>query len=556
MSTRVLIIGGDEKVVALLDALRSAKGIEIVGLCDNNKDSAGMLYAGRLGLRTSMDLSFFLGQKSADIIIETSGSKEFQKVLQQITGKDTKIIDAQAAELLLSVAEEKEKAKRYGQLYLVNKLSNIFSGGYDSHNIAYHVFEIRKKTYSMCVEAIFILYGPRDDPLGFARDELIIAADCDIDEKSLDKIIKEIGLAIKKDIKKSELVIFTQALSRAHKEYGNLKSFFTIPLLAANKEEGVILLASEREDAFTPENRIVLNILAGELALFIENEKIKKNLSEAKTRLESMLESMSEGVVAIDKDQRTVLINEAAKRLLGLKEAHIGRPLWESVQEKNILDLLKELSVGKVPQMAREIILIKEKETVVLKTYAAMVSGRLGNVEEWILLFTDVTKAKEVDRMKSEFISTTSHELRTPLAAIKESVMLILDETTGKVTPQQDHFLGIARRNIDRLANLISDLLDISKIESGKLKLNKAKTDMRALISATLGSLDIIAKQNKISIRQELAADLPLVECDADKIAQVLINLAGNSLKFTPAGGSITVASRKSIGPGEATAAQ
>ena len=377
MNTRVLIIGGDEKVVALLDSLRSAKGIEIAGLCDSDKDSAGMRYALRLGVSTSTDLASFVGQKSADIIIETSGSKEFQKVLQQITDKDTKIIDAKAAELLLRVAEE--------------------------------------------------------------------------------------------------------------------------------------------------------------------NEKIKKDLSEAKARLESMLESMTEGVVVLDKNQRAVIVNKAAKKLLGINEAHIGRPLWESVQEKNILDLLKGLSVGKTPQVARDVILIKEKDTVVLKAYAAMVSDRMGNVEGWILLFTNITKEKEVDRMKSEFISTTSHELRTPLAAIKESVMLILDETAGKVNEQQSHFLSIAKRNIDKLTNLISDLLDISKIESGKLKLNKARTDIGTLISATLDSLDMIAKQNKVSIRRELVSGLPVVECDADKITQVLINLAGNSLKFTPAGGTITV---------------
>lgn len=539
MNTRVLIIGGGEKVVALLDALRSAKGIEIVGLCDTDSSSPGMQYAAQLGVNTSTDLAYFAGQKSADIIIETSSSKEFQKVLAQITDKDTKIIDAKAAEILLKVAEEKEKAKRYGQLYLVNKLSNIFSGGYDSHNIVYPIFEVLKKAFSICAEALFILYEP--------HDELIIAADWDLDDESIDKIINHISAAIKKEIKTDGLVIFKQRMSGASRESVSLKSFFVVPLSAANRDEGVMLLASAREDAFAPEDRIMLNILADELALFIENEKIKKDLSEAKARLELMLESMSEGVVAIDKDQRIVIVNNAAKKLLGIKEVHLHRPLWESVQEKNILDLLRELSGGKTPQMAKDVVLIKESRAVTLRFFAATVLDRLGDAEGWILLFADVTKEKEVDRMKSEFISTTSHELRTPLAAIKESVMLILDETTGKVTPQQFHFLDIAKRNIDRLTNLISDLLDISKIESGKLKLNKARTDIGALVSATLDSLDMVAKQHKIEIRRELGKDLPLIECDADKIVQVLINLAGNSLKFTPAGGTITVVSRKSI---------
>lgn len=538
MSTRVLIIGGDEKVVALLDSLRSAKGIEIVGVCDTDKESAGMQYALRMGLHTTTDLSTFVGQRCADIIIETSGSKEFQKVLQQITEKETKVIDAKAAELLLSIAEEKEKAKRYGQLYLINKLSSIFSGGYDAHNIVYPVLETLKKIFSVCVEAIFIFYQP--------HDELIIASDCDMDEESLDKIIGEISAAVKKEVKKDNMTIFTQRISRPA-EGVSLKSFFTVPLIAAEREEGVMLLASVREDAFSAEDRIILNILADELALFIENEKIKKDLSEAKAWLESMLESMSEGVVALDKDQRIVLVNASAKRLLGLEEVSLGRPFWEQVQEKNILELLKDLLSGKSAQIAREVNFIKGKQVSVLKSYAAAVIDRMENVEGWVLLFTDVTKEKEVDRMKSEFISTTSHELRTPLAAIKESVMLIVDETAGKVNPQQGRFLDIARRNIDRLANLINDLLDISKIESGKLKLNKTKVDIKSLILKTTDALDLIARQNKISIVQEIEKDLPAVECDADRIAQVLINLIGNSLKFTPADGKIIVSAQCTV---------
>ena len=525
-------------MVALLDSLHSAKGIEIVGFCDMRKDSLGAQYASRLGLYVTTDLSTFVGTRCADIIIETSGSKEFQKVLQQITKDDTKVIDAQAAELLLSVAQEKEKAKRYGQLYLVSKLSNIFSGGYDEHNIVYPVFETLKNNFSVCIEAIFILYQP--------KDELVIAADCEVDDSLLSKVIEWIGLAIKRDIRKEDLAIFNQRVSHLPSEFKNLKSFFTIPLLTVDKQEGVMFLGSVRENAFSPEDRIILNILADELALFIENEKIKKELSEAKSRLESMLESMSEGVIALGKDNEVVLANASAKYLLGLEDIKLGRPFWESVQDKNIIELLKDLSSTDKKQLTREVNVIYGKGVKSVKFYAAMACGRLGEEDGWILLLSDVTKEKEIDRMKSEFISTTSHELRTPLAAIKESVMLVADEAAGTINPQQGHFLGIAKRNIDRLAALISDLLDISRIENGNLKLKKVKTEIKALIAKTVESLDMIARKNKINIIQEIEDGLPDIECDVDRITQVLINLIGNSLKFTSAGGTITVVSRQS----------
>ncbi|MBU0709138.1 MAG: hypothetical protein KJ793_00280 [Candidatus Omnitrophica bacterium] len=152
---------------------------------------------------------------------------------------------------------------------------------------------------------------------------------------------------------------------------------------------------------------------------------------------------------------------------------------------------------------------------------------------------------KRLDQLKSEFVSTASHELRTPLAAIKESVMLILDGTAGKTSSAQSRFLGIARRNIDRLTDLINDLLDIFKIDTGKLQLKKSKCDINVLINKTLEQLKSLASDNKLILNQVLAKDLPKVECDQGRIIQVITNLVGNAIKFTPSGGKIMIISKK-----------
>ena len=131
------------------------------------------------------------------------------------------------------------------------------------------------------------------------------------------------------------------------------------------------------------------------------------------------------------------------------------------------------------------------------------------------------SREKEIDRMKSEFISTTSHELRTPLAAIKEAVMLVLDGTAGTISKQQERFLSISRRNIDRLTNLISDLLDLSKIDSGKMILNKTPCDIRKIIQKALQPMFIFAEENKVGLKANLDSVMPAVQCDAAKITQV-----------------------------------
>lgn len=147
----------------------------------------------------------------------------------------------------------------------------------------------------------------------------------------------------------------------------------------------------------------------------------------------------------------------------------------------------------------------------------------------------------EVDKIKTGFISATSHELRTPLAAIKESVMLILDGTTGRVSPDQLRFLQIARNNIDRLTNLINDLLDISRIQKGTMELKKTSCDIPEVIVKALKSLEGLAKEKGINLKYKLAKDLVRIQCDPDRIIQVLVNIVRNAIRFTPKDGLISI---------------
>jgi signal transduction histidine kinase len=153
-------------------------------------------------------------------------------------------------------------------------------------------------------------------------------------------------------------------------------------------------------------------------------------------------------------------------------------------------------------------------------------------------------KEKEIDKIKSEFISTASHELRTPLAAIKEAVMLMIDGETGPVSSEQRRFLEIANRNVDRLTGLISDLLDFSKIDTGKIQLKRDKCDMKDVIQKTLEPLNALAVENKIILTHKIAAGLPKIMCDFEKVSRIITNLVSNSIKFTPVGGRITVTCR------------
>ena len=538
MDTKILITGGGEKVIALLDLLRGIKGIVLIGVCDVEKNSPGMKYARQLALDTSIDPVKFIMDKRVDIIIETSGSREFQKVLHHVTQKDVKIVDSKAAELFLEVAQEKEKTKRYNQLYLVDKLSHIFSAEYDTHNITRPIFELLKKTFNVSVEAVLIF--------GEAKNELIIFSEYDTDKcykkKMVDYIQKD--PKIEKDMMKVPMSIFTQSITKSLPKCEDLKSYISVPLLTKTRQEGILILASGNENAFAPEDVIILNMLADELALFIENERIKMDLAEAKSRLESTMYSMSEGVIALDEKFGVTLINPAAKILLGLEEVKLGDIIWKLTRDKKMTDFFKNIPSSE-NLITKEMNFVRGATSKMVKFFVAKIFSGLGKPRGWIVLLTDITREKQVDKMKSDFISMASHELRTPLAAIKESVMLILDGTAGEITPQQKKILDIGSRNIEKLTNLVNDLLDLSKIETGGMRLEKRTRDLSELIERALIPMELLAKENKLDLKMDLPKGLPKVECDAERVTQIIVNLVGNAIKFTPVNGKVNVKASK-----------
>jgi signal transduction histidine kinase len=151
---------------------------------------------------------------------------------------------------------------------------------------------------------------------------------------------------------------------------------------------------------------------------------------------------------------------------------------------------------------------------------------------------------KRIDEIKSEFVSVASHELRTPLAAIKNAVQLILNGKTGEINANQTKFLSMAERNISRLTNILNNLLDLSRIESGKIDIKFEELDIRVPIEFVVSSLKPQADGKSIQLRTEMSQELPSVYGDREKVEQILTNLLGNAVKFTPEGGEVIVSAK------------
>ena len=157
---------------------------------------------------------------------------------------------------------------------------------------------------------------------------------------------------------------------------------------------------------------------------------------------------------------------------------------------------------------------------------------------------------KELDRLKSDFVSNVSHELRTPLTAIKGAVDLVLREVAGPLTEKQIHYITRVRSNTQHLAGLINDLLDLSKIESGRIDANSSRVSLAGLVHEVMETLRPVAAEKLIALEASIIEPSILVWADRDKVHQVLTNLIGNAIKFTPTQGTVAVSVEKNSSEG------
>lgn len=145
------------------------------------------------------------------------------------------------------------------------------------------------------------------------------------------------------------------------------------------------------------------------------------------------------------------------------------------------------------------------------------------------------------ERLKDEFVNTVSHELRTPLSTIREFTGILFDQISGPLTSEQREYLAIIQSNLDRLTRMIDNLLDMAKIEAGHAMLSKEVVEIAAVVGHTADTMRPLAKSKQLELELKLPEELPTLYADVDKITQVLVNLIGNAIKFTPRPGRITI---------------
>lgn len=254
---------------------------------------------------------------------------------------------------------------------------------------------------------------------------------------------------------------------------------------------------------------------------------------------QAILSGMIEGVIAIDRDQRIILLNSAAEVMFDISsDKALGKFHWEVIRHSHLSSLFQEVLETRSPKM--EELTLHYGGVRILQVQAAAIPSEEDVHWAVVAVFHDITEIRRLENVRKEFVANVSHELRTPLTSIKGFVETLRN---GAISDPENslRFLDIIENHTDRLNRLIADLLDLSQIESGKIKMNLQSVNLAEVVNRVVSNFRGIANQKGQGIKVNMPPGLPHVLADEEKIETVLTNLLDNAVKYTPDHGEITV---------------
>lgn len=274
-----------------------------------------------------------------------------------------------------------------------------------------------------------------------------------------------------------------------------------------------------------------------------EEQNIEE-LTAEKAKLETLVSTIADGAVLIDNNMQVILVNPTARRIFNWENMdvvgnNILRHLPQSVQME-ISRTLYEMAAGECESAEFRIPLNQPTQRTVRILLTTVLNLQRESIKGIAITVQDITREVELNEAKSQFISNISHELRTPLFNIKTYIETLHDYGEDLGIEERQEFLQTVNNETDRLTRLVNDVLDLSKLESGRTY-NFDKVDLPQALEQTLRTYQLNAKDKGVELFQELTPNLPLVLGNYDLLLQVFGNLIGNALKFTPAGGKVVI---------------
>lgn len=273
----------------------------------------------------------------------------------------------------------------------------------------------------------------------------------------------------------------------------------------------------------------------------LDLSKLVGDISTEKTKLQTILSNMADAVMMVDVEGKVVLGNRATERLFNVREKDaIDKPLIEVVHDHEADEILKLCLKTSQTQTG-------QFESVISKRFIRVIAVPLvdDSLTGALLLFQDLTELRGLQTMRRELIGNISHELRTPLAGIK-AMLETLKEGAIEDKQAAADFLSRIEGEADRMTQMVSEITELSRIETGRAELRMTPLNLKLLVEEVAAQLNPLAQRHQVTITTDLVTDLPAGRGDKDRIRQALVNLVHNAIKFNHPGGSVTMSTKAS----------
>ncbi len=318
------------------------------------------------------------------------------------------------------------------------------------------------------------------------------------------------------------------------------------PLYLQDRSLGVLLLGHVgKQRTFGEADGRLCQALAGQVATAIENARLYQSVDRQARRLaellrireeeftqrQEILESIADGVVVASETGDVVLTNAAAERILGIPRRQL------------IGQTIKQLYARLVPaggQGAGDQTVFEWGSKVVMGSLAP-VKMPDGTLLGHVAVFRDVTRERQAERAKGQFIATISHELRTPLTSIKGYIELLITGAAGSLNRQQRDFLGITHNNTNKMIRLVNNLIAVSEMEQEAIQIEPQAVDMKDVVEEAVQAICAMATEYQLDLEVNLPRDLRPARGDPERLRQIMDNLLNNAMRYTPPGGRITI---------------
>lgn len=325
------------------------------------------------------------------------------------------------------------------------------------------------------------------------------------------------------------------------------RSILCVPMLAKGRVIGTIELLNKLNGQFTEEDALRLTRMAAFIGVAIENAHLFQQVADGHDRLAAILDSTVDGILLTDMQGMVLSANRRAALLFELSESDLlGCSIDQLIEQLHqraheVITRSWNNTEGVSAGETFTEIELSDPRHMFIRHLTLPVRDANGDVYAQLTVLRDITQERELEQLREDYTGMMVHDLRAPLTSIMNGIMMVQRGLGGPVTDKQKELLSIAYQGSQTMLELVNNLLDISKMEQGRMSLDREPLVPYELVDLATERLSASARSQRVAIEQRLPVGLPLVEADKDKLIRVLQNLLNNAIKFSPSDASITL---------------